>query len=683
MPSPEWPQRLIDFARPSHVENDIAQRLLPLLEADGAFPRWSFIRKAPAWRLRFEPSAASALLDEALDRLTDEGLVRAWYPGLYEPETTAFGGPAAMDVAHDLFHHDSLHSLTANTVALGCRELGILLPSVAMRAAGLDLFEQGDVWAKVCEMRPTSKQSPHRLEGAVRRLMTVDVSPTSAPVKDGRLAHLADWIAAFDRAGRALADLNRHGHLRRGLRAILAHHVIFHWNRLGLVSEDQSALSTLAREAVMSTSETPTSTPDAIPPTTTVPGVNSTPDTSTDTLRAAYADGLVARGKIRSKAVEDAMRTVPRHLFVPHVPHEKAYANTTVNTKLDPAGRSISCASQPDIIAMMLEQMQVEPGANVLELGAGTGYNAALLAHLVGDSGHVTTIDVDADIVDGAREALAAAGTRNVTVVLGDGAKGYPDNAPYDLLELTVGAHGLPPELLDQIAPTGRVLAPLRVRGGVSRSIAFERDGATWRSLNSEMNTFMPLRNGMADDPRQFIALTDDASVTLVVNGDQTADADMLNGVLARPRAETWTGVTLRGAESPEWLELWLACSLPNSISHMPAKPHAAGSGLLTNAYPSATATFDGETLTYLTRRKSERTAPDGSALYEFGVIGHGPDAEALAEKVAAEIRTWDERYRARPVAFTLLPADGEPIEQGSGQFVVATGFNRLVVTWQ
>ncbi|MFE5302420.1 methyltransferase, FxLD system [Streptomyces sp. NPDC056632] len=343
--------------------------------------------------------------------------------------------------------------------------------------------------------------------------------------------------------------------------------------------------------------------------------MNSTTDTSSDTLRSQYADGLIERGKIRSRAVEDAMRAVPRHLFVPHVPVEKAYANTTVNTKLDPAGRSISCASQPDIIAMMLEQAQVEPGMNVLELGAGTGYNAALLGHLVGDSGHVTTIDVDADIVDGAHAGLAAAVADNVTVILGDGAKGYPDNAPYDLIELTVGAYGLPQDLLDQLSPTGRLLTPLRVRGSVSRSITFEHSDGAWLSVNSEMNTFMPLRSGMADDPRLFVPLTDDDSVTLVVNSDQDAEPDALAGVLARPRVEAWTGVTLLGPESPEWLELWLACALPNSISHMPAKPAAIESKILTNPYRSATATFDGGTLTYLTRRKADYTAPDGSTL--------------------------------------------------------------------
>ncbi|MCZ0981835.1 methyltransferase, FxLD system [Streptomyces diastatochromogenes] len=518
MSSPEWPQRYIEFTDQADAETVAAQRLLPVLTAPGAFPRWSFIRKSPSWRLRFEPSDTSRL-DTALSGLVEEGLVQAWFPGIYEPETTAFGGPAAMDVAHDLFHHDSLHFLrhagrpnSTPAPGLGRRELAVLLPSVTMRAAGLDLFEQGDVWAKVTELRPPAVRPPARLHKAVLRLMTVDVSPNSAPVRDGRLAHLSDWIATLDAAGRTLADLNSRGRLTRGLRAILAHHTIFHWNRLGLDVETQSTLSTLAREAVMQTNDTPVSAPATSARTDTVTEVNSTTDTSPETLRAQYVDGLIERGKVRTEAVERALRTVPRHTFVPHVPLDKAYANTTVDTKYDPAGRPISCASQPDIVATMLEQIQAAPGMNVLELGAGTGYNAGLLAHLVGHDGHVTTIDVDTDIVDGARTALAAAGIDNVTVILGDGAKGHPGNAPYDLIELTVGAHGLPQDLLGQLAPTGRLLAPLRIRGSVSRSITFEYDGEVWRSTNSEMNTFMPLRSGMADDPRLFIPLTDDGA---------------------------------------------------------------------------------------------------------------------------------------------------------------------------
>ena len=128
----------------------------------------------------------------------------------------------------------------------------------------------------------------------------------------------------------------------------------------------------------------------------------------------------------------------------------------------------------------MLDQLEAQPGERILELGAGTGYNAALLAHLVGEGGHVTTIDVDDDLVEGARAHLAAAGFTNVEAVTRDGAVGYAEGAPYDRIIATVGAHGVPHAWLDQLAPGGRLLVPQRLKGSVSRSIAYEQRDGRW-----------------------------------------------------------------------------------------------------------------------------------------------------------------------------------------------------------
>ncbi|MEU3051114.1 methyltransferase, FxLD system [Streptomyces sp. NPDC006984] len=424
----------------------------------------------------------------------------------------------------------------------------------------------------------------------------------------------------------------------------------------------------------------------AAPPTTTVSDVNS--DTvevnDADRLRAQLVDRLVESGSVRTPRVEDAMRSVPRHVFVPDAPLEKAYGNAPVNIKYDESGTSISCASQPDIVGKMLEQLDVEPGHRVLELGAGTGFNAGLLGYLVGDKGHVTTIDVDDDLVEGARAGLVAANIDNVEVVLGDGALGHADNAPYDRIVATVGAHGVPHAWLDQLAPGGRLLTPLRLRGSVSRSIAFEQaEGGAWRSIGSEMNTFMPLRQGIADDARRFVKLTDDGSVTLVTNGDQAVDAEALAGALTQTRTEVWTGVNFRGPESAEWMELWLTCAMPNGLSRMPATREAIDRGVVTAPYASSTATFEGGTLTYLTRRTATEKAPDGATLYEFGVIGHGPDAVSLADRVAEQIRVWDHGFRGHDVAFEIQPLDTTPPTTETGRFAFDNPLNRVIIEWQ
>ncbi|GAA3211558.1 hypothetical protein GCM10020256_10430 [Streptomyces thermocoprophilus] len=342
MAADEWPQRLIRFTDWSRAEATAVEHLLPVLIAhESELAQWSFLRKFPWWRLRYRaagPDTAKAL-DAALDELVDAGVLASWTRGIYEPEETAFGGPAAMKIGHTLFHYDSRHLLeeadrqrTVSGPQLGRRELAVLLLSVAMRAAGLDWYEQGDVWARIAAERPGDEVcGPQRHRAAVHRLMTVDVSTTSRSVTQGRLAPLAEWIATFEWFGQQLADLNRQGRLERGLRAVIAHHGIFHFNRLGLPAQDQRTLSTLAKEVVMGTSDNTASTRAEGTASTTVNGVNS--DTieapSADRLRAQLIDHLVETGCVRTPRVEEAMRTVPRHLFVPNAPPRKGVRQHT------------------------------------------------------------------------------------------------------------------------------------------------------------------------------------------------------------------------------------------------------------------------------------------------------------------------------------------------------------------
>ena len=129
--------------------------------------------------------------------------------------------------------------------------------------------------------------------------------------------------------------------------------------------------------------------------------------THAEQLRDALVDELLEAGMVRTPRVEMAMRTVPRHVFLPGTPLRRAYANEVVQTKRDADGVPISAASQPSIVGAMLEQLGVSPGMRILEIGAGTGYNAALLAYLTGDRGEVVTVDVDDDIVaGGSREGM-------------------------------------------------------------------------------------------------------------------------------------------------------------------------------------------------------------------------------------------------------------------------------------
>lgn len=198
---------------------------------------------------------------------------------------------------------------------------------------------------------------------------------------------------------------------------------------------------------------------------------------SPDELRQRLVEKLRGDGLLRDPEVERALRTVPRHLFVPDATLEHAYSDNAIPTH-EEGGIPISSASQPAIVAIMLQQLGVAPGMRVLEVGAGTGYNAALLAELVGPSGHVTTVDIGEEIAAEARAHVEAAGYPQVEVIAADGAGGWPANAPYDRIELTVGVSDITPAWYEQLADGGLMTLPLWL--GVSdASVAFrKRDGA-------------------------------------------------------------------------------------------------------------------------------------------------------------------------------------------------------------
>lgn len=367
------------------------------------------------------------------------------------------------------------------------------------------------------------------------------------------------------------------------------------------------------------------------------------------TLRRALVAGLREQDVIRTDPVDAAFRAVPRHLFVPGVSPTLAYADTVVPTKVDEAGQAVSALSQPTIVAVMLEQLDVRPGMRVLEIGAGTGYNAALLAALVGAGGHVVSVDVDEDIVEQARAHLSAAfavgleAARGVEVVRGDGALGHPPAAPYDRIIVTVGAGDVPSAWLEQLAADGRLVVPLRIRGGVTRSLALARDGeGFWRAERPEVCSFMPLR-GIADDLGRSVDLTADGLVSLRLHREQSADDEALARALRQPAAQTFTGVHFGDRESFEDLDLYLTCTLPGAVAQMAASGPAVESGLVLPQFVwGAMCTVDGGSLAYLTLRRTF----DDVRHWEAGVVGHGPRAAETAEQVAAAVRTWDAEIR-------------------------------------
>lgn len=167
--------------------------------------------------------------------------------------------------------------------------------------------------------------------------------------------------------------------------------------------------------------------------------------------RARLAERLRAGG-LAGAEVSGAFLAVPRHVFLSGESAERAYEDTAIVIKSDADGLPVSASTQPAMMAIMLEQLGLAPGHRVLEVGTGSGYNAALIAQIVGESGSVVTIDIHPELVDRARASLAAAGFARVTVTCGDGTAGVPGRAPYDRIIVTAGVWDLAPQWLAQLA---------------------------------------------------------------------------------------------------------------------------------------------------------------------------------------------------------------------------------------
>ncbi|MFF5979352.1 methyltransferase, FxLD system [Streptomyces olindensis] len=636
--------------------------------------RFHFLRKDAGVRLRTEQPVT-----DRLDQLVVEKVITGWVGGIYEPETHAFGGPEAMDVAHDVFCADSPAAL-AETGDPHARERSVMLLSAMIRGAGLDPFEAGDVWARWAALRPpvTPPQGPalERAVSAMRRLMNAD-----AALRPGAEAGWVERVAAFEDAGHRLRRLAADGRLIRGIRGVIAHHAIFAFNRAGVPAQTQAATAWLGRHVAFSTGEgADVSTRKSASADPSLPRMETTvtPVTDPNELREALAQRLVDSGHLRSKAAINAFRSTDRHAFLPGVDLEAAYKEDAVPIKHDEHGEMISCISAPSIVATQLDQLGAQPGHKVLEAGAATGYNAALLGKIVSPGGQVWTLDVDQDLVAGASKHLAEAGVDNATAVMADGAAGLPEHAPYDRIIFTVGAGDVPVKILDQLAPGGRLVLPMRIRGSISRSFAFERDCDTWKTVSCEMATFIPLRKGVCDDVYTLVPMAGEGNVRLETFSEQDVDREALRSVLDQQQAKIYTGVKFRQGSAWEWLYLYLACVLPNGLSRLPGQrpgftPHFGWGSM---------AALDGGSLAYLTIREGE---DEQGRYWEVGVIGHGGGGAGLAERVVSEIRAWDASggNDAPEPGFRMAVADSrDRLTADDARFVVDKPYSRLVVDW-
>jgi len=178
-----------------------------------------------------------------------------------------------------------------------------------------------------------------------------------------------------------------------------------------------------------------------------------------DTLegqRDKLVDGLKKRGYISDPAVEKAMRRVPREEFLPEEMRNEAYVDSPL-----PIGEG-QTISAPHMVAIMVEQLKLKPGMKVLEIGAGSGYHAAVCADVIGPEGHLYTVERIASLASFAEGNLKKTGYASiVTVIFGDGSNGLPEHAPYDRIFVAAGAPDIPEPLTEQLVDGGMLLIPV------------------------------------------------------------------------------------------------------------------------------------------------------------------------------------------------------------------------------
>jgi protein-L-isoaspartate(D-aspartate) O-methyltransferase len=395
-------------------------------------------------------------------------------------------------------------------------------------------------------------------------------------------------------------------------------------------------------------------------------------------VRRTLVAKLVAEKTITSPSVEQAFQTVPRHLFVPEgTPLDVAYDDAnSVAIKRDDDGVIISSTSAPFIQARMIEQANLRAGMRVLEIGSG-GYNAALLAEVVGPSGHVVSVDIDRDVIDLARTRLAATGyAERVTVAQVDAERPVLElDKPVDAILVTVGAWDISPAWLDQLADDGTIVLPLRMNG-VTRSIGFRRAVDHLVSTSAEVCGFVPMQGEGAHDERVF--LLPDAHgnhVKLRFDGhDVPADMSRLDGVLATARTETWSDVTIQNGVSFADLQLWFASFLPGFCRLAADK----GTALAAERGWFPFGLVHADSFAYLTTRKT----PDGTGA-EFGARAYGTSADAAAAALVDSIRRWDRQARdhAEP-SFAYWPSGTALPQFGPDTAVLPKKHGRVAISW-
>lgn len=365
-------------------------------------------------------------------------------------------------------------------------------------------------------------------------------------------------------------------------------------------------------------------------------------------LRDSMVKYLRDQGVLNIARIEGAFRNVPRHLFLPEIDLDRAYRDEAISVKQH-EGVSISSSSQPAMMAIMLEQLDLHAGHKVLEIGAGTGYNAAVMAHIVGEEGRIYTVELEEDLANSAREHIEAAGYGSrVEVINDDGGYGYPEAAPYDRIIITASAADILPSWWTQLKRGGRLVLPLSIRG-TQVSVAFENRGEVLESASAVGCGFMQLRGEFAAQTltRHF---GPEDQIRFDTEYATAPDAQTLDAWLRGSATDIDTGVEVLGRDLWGGLLVWLPAREPASFSLL-----AIGRAVEANLVPPLfgfeqtpathfTGGFFSERGMCVLMRPPDEPLPganDPPKAWHLWVRAYGDDPE-LASRIAEQVRAWD-----------------------------------------
>ncbi len=211
-------------------------------------------------------------------------------------------------------------------------------------------------------------------------------------------------------------------------------------------------------------------------------------------LHAQLVAQLRQKNLLDNDSVDTAFSSVPRHLFLPDIPIELVYEDNAIRLKQDTAGNTLSSSSQPSMMAIMLRQAELSAGMNVLEIGTASGYNAAIMKHIVGQTGYVTSLEIDNDLSSQAEDHLTKAGYADVLVVNIDAVNGYAPRAQYDRIMSTVGVWDVPQKWINQLKPEGRLIVPIWLDGVQVSATFIQQSDGTYLSTDNSPCAFVYLQ---------------------------------------------------------------------------------------------------------------------------------------------------------------------------------------------